>query len=74
LLKEFEGNENYLGLLLSEWNDTEILVALLESFKEQTENKISTYETTINSEINKDWKDIEQRIIQNQHARNRDII
>lgn len=50
------------------------MVTTLETFKETTENKISNFESIINSGITKDWKDNEQRIVLDQHTRNREII
>ena len=37
LSKETEGNEEYVQIMLLDWNETEVLLVLLESFKEQTE-------------------------------------
>lgn len=74
VLAENEGNTKYVEILLIEWVETETLVTLLENFKEFTENKISNYESVINSEITKDWKSTEAKITQDNHSRNRDII
>jgi hypothetical protein len=48
---------------LLEFGETEAIVTALEGFKETTENKISNFEGVINSEITKDWKDTESRIV-----------
>lgn len=48
--------------MLLDWNETEVLLVLLETFKEQTEQKIQNVETQINSDITKDWKENEARI------------
>lgn len=63
LEKENEGNESYLLVMLVDWAEQDTLVSLLETFKEYTENKISNYESVINSEITKDWKETEARIV-----------
>ena len=73
-MKEYEGNELYIQIFLLEFGETEAIVTALEGFKETTENKISNFEGVINSEITKDWKDTESRIVSEEHARNRDII
>lgn len=73
-MKEYEGNEAYITIFLLEFGETEAIVTALEGFKETTENKISNFEGVINAEITKDWKDTESRIVQEEHARNRDII
>lgn len=57
-----ENEEKYCAILLIDWGETETLVTLLENFKEYTENKISNFESVINSDITKDWKATESRI------------
>lgn len=74
LEKEQEGNEQYMIIMLMDWSEVDTLVSLLEAFKEYTENKISNFESVINSDITRDWKETEQRIQQDEHTRNRDII
>lgn len=46
-----------------DFQEAETLPTLLETFKEATENKINNYESIINTDISKDWKETEQRII-----------
>lgn len=74
LAKESEGNKEYVQALLFDWSEQETLVTTLETFKETTENRISHFESVINSGITKDWKDNEMRIVLDQHTRNREII
>jgi hypothetical protein len=69
-----ENEQKYMEILLIDWAETETLMTLLENFKEFTENKISNFESVINSAITKDWKATEARITQDNHSRNRDII
>lgn len=74
LIRENEGNENYVMYMLMDLSELETLVTVLESFKENTENKISNFESQINGDITKDWKETSNNIEQMQHTRNRDII
>ncbi len=71
LIKEYD--QTYVQIMI-DFQEAETLPTLLETFKEATENKINNYESIINTDISKDWKETEQRIIQDQHTRNRDII
>jgi hypothetical protein len=57
-----ENEDKYVAIMLIDWGETEALVTLLENFKEYTENKISNFESVINSDITKDWKATESRI------------
>lgn len=63
LQKESEGNKEYVQAILFDWSEQETLVTTLETFKETTENKISNFESVINSDITKDWKENENRIV-----------
>jgi hypothetical protein len=59
LAKESEINKEYVQVLLFDYSEQETLVTTLETFKETTENRISNFESVINSGITKDWKDNE---------------
>jgi hypothetical protein len=74
LEKEFENNVEYLTLMVVWSNDSELLPALLDNFKEITEREISAYEQIINSNIAKDWNATKSKIETGQHTRNREII
>lgn len=74
LIRENEGNEDYVMYMLMDLSELETLVTVLEAFKENTENKISNYESTINGDITNDWNAISNAIDAAQKSRNRDIV
>ena len=72
--KEYESNVEYLTLMVIFTQDSELLPAHLDNFKEITEREISAYEQTINSQIARDWNATKSKIESEQHTRNREII
>lgn len=54
--------------------DKDILVAHIEASKENVDGKISDKESEINRAISDDWKATENKIIDEQHHRNRTIV
>lgn len=54
--------------------DKETLTQYFEQAKENQENKISEKDNIIRSDINNDWKNTKEKIIEEQHDRNRNII
>mmetsp|Transcript_8859 Transcript_8859/g.7836 ORF Transcript_8859/g.7836 Transcript_8859/m.7836 type:complete len:566 (+) Transcript_8859:2-1699(+) len=54
--------------------DKETLTQYFEQSKETQENKISEKDNIIRSEINNDWKNTKEELLEEQHDRNRNII
>lgn len=68
---------------INQWEDQDLIQLLydretvtqnFEQSKETQENKISEKENIIRSEINNDWKYTKEKLIEDQHNRNRNII
>lgn len=54
--------------------DKETLTQYFEQSKETQENKISEKDNIIRSDINNDWKNVKENLLEEQHSRNRNII
>ncbi|CAI2362369.1 unnamed protein product [Moneuplotes crassus] len=54
--------------------DKDILAQFFEQCKENQENKMSEKNNVMRSDINNDWKNIKEKLTENQHDRNRNII
>lgn len=65
------GDDNELLQLIY---DKDILTQYFEQCKETQENKISEKDNIIRSDINNDWKTTKEKLLEEQHDRNRNII
>ena len=76
-------NEDDHNASLNNWDDQDLVQLLydketltqyFEQSKETQENKISEKDNIIRSEINNDWKNTKEKLLEEQHDRNRNII
>ena len=67
-----DAHEFIVDILASE--DKEMLSDILNHFKEQIDSKLAEIDGGITRNLQKDWQDTEQKILTEQHARNRNII
>lgn len=54
--------------------DKDILVSHIEASKENVDSKIGDKETEIVKALAEDWKNTENRVLEDQHQRNRNIV
>jgi ElaB/YqjD/DUF883 family membrane-anchored ribosome-binding protein len=75
-----DGQDDYTDTLDIEGNvlellgDKDTLNQVLEQSKEAVDNKITEQENVIMKAINEEWRTCEQRILDEQHSRNRQFI
>jgi hypothetical protein len=69
-LQRWDNEQDLIQLLY----DKETLTQYFEQAKENQENKISEKDNIIRSDINNDWKNTKEKITEEQHDRNRNII
>jgi len=69
-LNQWENEPDLIQLLY----DKETLTQYFEQAKETQENKISEKDNIIRSDINNDWKSTKEKVVEEQHDRNRNII
>jgi len=69
---EIQGEMSNELVLMME--DKDILVSHVEASKENVDSKISDKETEIVKALGDDWRNTDNRIVEEQHHRNRNVI
>jgi hypothetical protein len=64
---EFDAKLEFFG-------QKEEMMVMLDNYKENMETKINQGEKVITQAIKKEWEAIEERVVKNQHQRNRSIV